>query len=57
MAVTVIGGLAVSTILSLIVVPAIHILVADLGSRIRKIARLQLGTGPAAIATTIVTQR
>lgn len=57
MAVAVIGGLAVSTILSLIVVPAIHILVADLGSRIRKIARLQLGAGPAAIAKTIDTQR
>jgi multidrug efflux pump subunit AcrB len=50
MAVAVIGGLAVSTILSLIVVPAIHILIADLESRIRGSAKSHQGAGPAPIA-------
>jgi multidrug efflux pump subunit AcrB len=43
MAIAVIGGLAVSTILSLIVVPAIHILIADFGSWIQRIAQSLAG--------------
>lgn len=39
MAVAVIGGLMVSTVLSLLVVPAIHILVAGLSDKLKQLAR------------------
>jgi multidrug efflux pump subunit AcrB len=39
MAVAVIGGLMVSTVLSLVVVPASHVLIADLGDAVKRLAR------------------
>ena len=48
MAVAVIGGLMVSTVLSLVVVPASHVLIADLGDAIKRLARKIPGGGAAA---------
>ncbi|WP_075289313.1 efflux RND transporter permease subunit [Pararhizobium arenae] len=39
MAITVIGGLLVSTVLSLLVIPALHLIVSGFGDRIRRVTR------------------
>lgn len=49
MAVAVIGGLMVSTVLSLVVVPACHVLIADLSDAIKRMAR-KMSDGGAAMA-------
>ena len=48
MAVAVIGGLMVSTVLSLVVVPACHVLIADLGDAVKRLAQKMPG-GEAAV--------
>jgi multidrug efflux pump subunit AcrB len=48
MAVAVIGGLMVSTVLSLVVVPACHVLIGDLSDAIKRLARKMSDGGAAA---------